>query len=114
MLAAGLILLSACAAKPVDATEGTDGMQSVQVVVRHGYQPQVINAKAGKPLRVEFYRDENPGGESCGEEVVIPAEKIRIRLPARQTRIVEIRPQAAGEMTFRCGMAMMHGKIIFK
>lgn len=108
-------LLCGCASKPVSATEGPDGMQTVKVVVRGGYNPQEIVAKADKPLRVEFFRDEEPSQHSCGEEVVIPGENVKMKLPARESQIVEIKPQPSGsELAFKCGMDMLHGKITFK
>lgn len=114
MLATAPVLLTGCAPKPVAATQGEDGVQSVKITVHNGYSPQVVNAKANMPLRIEFYRNEKPGAESCDDTVVIPAEKIKLFLPAYQSQIVEIRSQPPGEMPFHCGMDMMHGKIVFK
>jgi plastocyanin domain-containing protein len=114
VLAGGVLLISGCASKPVAAVEGPDGIQTAKVVVKHGYFPSHIEARAGKPLKVEFYRDEERGTESCGEDLVIPDENVNIPLPARESQIVEIKPHAPGEMMFQCGMKMMKGKITFK
>lgn len=113
-LLAGPILLIGCASKPVPAVAQPDGSQTVKVVVKHGYQPSHIEAKAGQPLKIEFYRDEEPGQASCGETLEIPAESVKLPLPARESQIVEIKPQSPGDMTFQCGMNMMKGKITFK
>ncbi len=115
LLAGVLVLgLSGCASKPVEADLGVDGVQSAKVIVQHGYKPNHIVAKAGKPLKVEFYRDEEGGGHSCGEELVIPSENIKIKLPARESQIVEIKAQPAGELVFTCGMNMLKGTITFE
>lgn len=114
VIASSVLLISGCASKPVSAVEGPDGVQTVKVLVKHGYFPSHIEAKAGKPLKVEFYRDEERGKESCGEDLMIPAENVNIPLPARESQIVEIKPQNPGEMMFQCGMKMMKGKITFK
>jgi Cu+-exporting ATPase len=109
------LLISGCASKPVAATQGPDGVQVVKVVVKHGYSPNTIQAQAGKPLKIEFYRDEDPGAESCAKDLVIPSENVNIPLPAHESQIVEIKPQASGsEVDFQCGMHMMKGKISFK
>ncbi|WP_373533554.1 cupredoxin domain-containing protein [Vampirovibrio sp.] len=107
-------LLLGCASKPVSAVAQPDGTQTVKVVVKHGYQPSHIKAKAGQPLKIEFYRDEDPGQHSCGETLEIPAESVKLPLPSRESQIVEIKPQQPGEMSFQCGMSMMKGKITFK
>lgn len=114
LLAVPVLLISGCTPKPVTAEEQTDGTQTVKVLVKNGYQPSHIEAKAGKPLKIEFYRDEEPGTHSCDETLEIPAESVKLPLPARESQIVEIKPQPAGEMGFQCGMNMMKGKITFK
>lgn len=107
-------LLLGCASKPVKATMQADGVQLVRVVVSNGYQPSHIEAKAGKPLKIEFYRDEEPSEHNCGEVLEIPAEHVKLPLPARESQIVEIKPQSPGVIEFRCGMNMMKGKITFR
>jgi len=114
LLTGGALLVSGCASKPVAAVEGPDGVQTAKVVVHHGYNPGTIEAKAGKPLKLEFYRDEEPEVESCDKDLVIPSENVSIPLPVHESQIVEIKPHAAGEVEFKCGMNMMKGKIIFK
>ena len=108
------LLISGCASKPVAAVPGPDGVQTVKVTVRHGYTPSRIEAKAGQPLKIEFYRDEDPGAESCDKELAIPEENVHIPLPARESQIVEIKPHAPGELTFQCGMNMMKGSVRFQ
>ena len=110
----GPALLIGCASKPVKANSQADGVQMVRVVVNHGYQPSHIEAKAGQPLKIEFYRDEEPGQHSCGEVLEIPAEHVKLPLPSRESQIVEIKPQGPGEIEFRCGMNMLKGKITFQ
>lgn len=109
------LLVSGCAAsKPVAAVEGPDGVQTVKVLVKHGYHPGTIEAQANKPLKIEFYRDEEAGVESCDKDLVIPSENVNIPLPVNEAQIVEIKPHAPGEMVFQCGMNMMKGTIRFK
>jgi plastocyanin domain-containing protein len=107
------LFISGCANKPVAAVMGPDGVQTAKVMVRHGYHPNAIEAKAGQPLKVEFYRDEETS-ESCDKVLMIPAENVSIPLPIHERQIVEIKPHAAGEIEFQCGMKMMKGKITFR
>ncbi|HEY9745191.1 MAG TPA: cupredoxin domain-containing protein [Oculatellaceae cyanobacterium] len=114
LFSAGLLIFSSCTESPVKATVGPDGVQTVQVIVQHGYKPSHIEAEVGKPLRIEFLRKEDPNAHSCGEDLLIPSENISLHLPANESQIVEINPQLPGEITFECGMKMMKGKITFK
>src|SRR2546430_5172818 len=44
--------------KAVAATAGTEGVQEVRITVKGGYTPDTIVVQAGKPVRLQFYRDE--------------------------------------------------------
>jgi Cu+-exporting ATPase len=84
------------------------GVQTVEIVVSGGYQPDSIIAQKGVPLRLVFDRREtNP----CSDEIVISDFGIRRALPAHRKTVIEILPQRAGEIPFTCGMNMLHGKI---
>jgi plastocyanin domain-containing protein len=91
----------------VAATKG--GLQQVNVVVRGGYDPATIRARAGQPLRLVFDRQETSG---CSEEVVIPDFNIRRFLPAHQQTTIEITPPKSGTYEFTCGMSMLRGRIV--
>ncbi len=92
----------------VKASSG-GGVQEIKVIVKGGYDPDVILVKKGVPVRIDFYRDET---ESCSEEIVFGDFNIRKSLPAYKTTPIEFTPEKAGEYTFTCGMGMMRGKLI--
>jgi plastocyanin domain-containing protein len=85
------------------------GVQEVQVTVQGGYSPDVIVVQKGRPVRLNFFRDETA---SCSEQVVFGDFGIARDLPAFQTTPIEFTPRQAGEFTFTCGMNMMRGKLI--
>lgn len=85
------------------------GVQTVEVLVEGGYEPAVIRATAGTPLRLAFNRQET---SSCSEEVVIPEFGVRRFLPAFETTEVEIVPVDPGEYEFTCGMGMLRGRLV--
>ena len=85
------------------------GVQEVRVTVKGGYAPDVIVVKQGRPVRLDFYRDETA---SCSEQVVFGDFGIARDLPAYTTTSVEFTPEKAGEFTFTCGMNMMRGKLV--
>jgi plastocyanin domain-containing protein len=91
------------------ARAGGTGPQRTRIVVRGGYEPAAIRVVAGRPVRLEFDRQETSG---CTEEVVIPDFGIRAYLPAHKTTAVEFTPTHAGSHEFTCGMAMVRGRII--
>ena len=69
------------------------GVQEVRVLVKGGYTPDTIVVQAGKPVRLQFYRDETA---DCSERVVFERFKIDQMLPAFQTTAVEFTPTEPG------------------
>lgn len=94
-------------AKVAEVSEG--GVQEIKVTVKGGYSPDVIAVKAGRPVRLDFYRDETA---SCSEQIVFGDFGIARDLPAFETTAIEFTPEEPGEYTFTCGMNMMRGKLI--
>ena len=92
------------------AAQVTDGgVQEVKITVKGGYSPDVVVVKQGRPVRLDFYRDETA---SCSEQVVFRDFGIARDLPAFMTTPVEFTPDKSGEFTFTCGMNMLRGKLV--
>ncbi|PYO70881.1 MAG: copper-transporting ATPase [Gemmatimonadetes bacterium] len=91
------------------ALAGQSGVQEIRVLVKGGYTPDTILVQAGKPVRLQFYRDETA---DCSERVVFDAFGINQTLPAFQTTTVEFTPDTPGEFPFRCGMNMLKGLLV--
>jgi plastocyanin domain-containing protein len=91
------------------AAIGEGGVQEVKITVKGGYSPDVIVVKRGRPVRLDFYRDETA---SCSEQVVFGDFRIARDLPAFKTTTIELTPEKPGEYTFTCGMNMMRGKLV--
>jgi plastocyanin domain-containing protein len=94
---------------PAVAAAASNGVQEVRIVVKGGYTPDTIVVQAGKPVRLQFYRDETA---DCSERLVLEEFGIDVALPAFQTTAVEFTPTAAGEFPFRCGMNMLKGVVV--
>jgi plastocyanin domain-containing protein len=95
----------------VSAVSSSAGVQEVDVTVKGGYSPDVIEVERGKPVQLHFYRDEEA---SCSEEILFPDFQIRRELPAYQTTLIELLPQHAGRFEFTCGMGMLRGSLLVK
>ncbi|HEX6041734.1 cupredoxin domain-containing protein [Longimicrobium sp.] len=93
----------------VAATETAGGVQEIKITVKGGYSPDVVTVKQGRPVRLDFFRDETA---SCSETVVFGDFGIARDLPAHKTTPVEFTPNKAGEFTWTCGMNMLRGKLI--
>jgi plastocyanin domain-containing protein len=91
------------------ATAAAAGVQEVRVIVKGGYTPDTIVVQAGKPVRLQFYRDETA---DCSERVVFERFGIDQQLPAFQTTAIEFTPDQPGEYGFRCGMNMLKGLLV--
>ncbi len=96
-------------AKGVRAAVTSGGYQEQMVLVKGGYTPDVIVVEAGKPVRLNFIRQESA---SCSEMVLLPAFNKSARLPEGETVPVEFLPKEAGEYEFACQMGMFRGKLI--
>ena len=86
-------------------------LQEVKVVVKGGYDPDVIVVKKGIPVRLNFYRDET---DDCSDTIVIGDFNVRRPLPAFKTTPIEFTPEKEGEYVFTCGMGMLRGKLIVR
>ena len=83
--------------------------QDVNILVNGLFLPDVIHAKKGQPLRLNFYREEESG---CINEVVFESLHIRRPLASLRTTTVSLTPDKSGEIPFMCGMGMVKGKVV--
>ncbi len=95
--------------KGTRASETSSGHQEVMILVKGGYTPDVIVVQKGRPVRLNFRREETA---SCSEMVLLPDFEQSARLPTGETVAVEFVPQKAGEYEFACQMRMLRGKLI--
>jgi plastocyanin domain-containing protein len=91
------------------AAVNSSGAQEINVTVKGGYSPDVIVVRKGKPVRLNFYRDETA---SCSEKVIFGDFGIARDLPPFKTTAIELMPEREGEFIFTCGMNMLRGKLI--
>jgi len=96
-------------AKGYKAALTSGGYQEQMVLVKGGYTPDVIVVEVGKPVRLNFVRQESA---SCSEMVLLPAFGKSAKLPEGETVPVEFLPKQPGEYEFACQMGMFRGKLI--
>lgn len=95
----------ASGARTSDAT-----MQEARVkVTETSFEPQRVTVKAGTPARIVFTRTTD---KTCATAVVFPSLTIKRELPLNQPVAVEITADKTGEITFSCGMNMLHGSVV--
>lgn len=87
----------------------SSGYQEALVLVKGGYTPDVIVVEHGKPVRLNFLREESA---SCSEMVVFADFNKSAKLPEGQTVPIEFLPDKPGEYEFACQMGMFRGKLI--
>jgi plastocyanin domain-containing protein len=95
--------------KGIKAGVTSSGYQEVMVLVKGGYTPDVIVVEHGKPLRLNFRREETA---SCSEMVIFPDYNKSAKLPTGETVSIELMPDKPGEFEFSCQMGMFRGKLI--
>lgn len=88
--------------------------QTKKVVVNaknHGYKPDVVTFKTGKPAQLKFISSDNMG---CMNEVVFKDLGIDKKLDGQKEVTVNIPTDKPGTYNYACGMDMFHGKVIVK
>lgn len=95
--------------KGARAAETSGGYQEVMVLVKGGYTPDTIIVRHGKPVRINFRRDETAG---CSDKVIFADFQKSADLPTGKLVPVEFMPKEVGEFTFACPMGMFRGRLI--
>lgn len=88
--------------------------QTKKVVVNaenHGYKPETVTFKQGKPAQLKFIPSDNMG---CMNEVVFKELGIDEKLDGKKEVTVDIPTDKLGTYNYACGMDMFHGKVVVK
>ena len=73
------------------------------------YEPNVIVAKKGVPLKITLTADQDA---SCGRDIVFPEFNQRTLIPKGESTTLTLDLDKTGEFAFHCAMDMLQGKII--
>ena len=95
--------------KAVKVESSDSGIQEAVIKVKGGYTPDVLIFEAGKPIRLNFIREETAG---CTEQVIFSDFNKTATLTPFKTIPVELQIDNPGEYGFQCGMGMIKGKLI--
>ncbi len=93
----------------VRAAETSGGYQEVMVLVKGGYTPDTIVVRRGKPVRINFRREETA---SCSDKVIFADFNKSADLPTGEVVPVELLPNQPGEYGFACPMGMFRGRLV--
>ncbi len=124
MLVNGLVILAAAALigliiwwffgnfqKSSQQADLANGRQEGQVVVKGGYEPEVLYLKQGVPAEVTFKMEDKT---ACLSHVVFSSLGVDKDLSKEKLAKVQIPTDKAGEIDYACGMDMFHGKIVVR
>lgn len=124
MLVNGLVILAAAALigliiwwffgnfqKSSQQADLANGRQEGQVVVKGGYEPEVLYLKQGVPAEVTFKMEDNT---ACLSHLVFSSLGVDKDLSKEKLAKVQIPTDKAGEIDYACGMDMFHGKIVVR
>ncbi|MFX8681015.1 cupredoxin domain-containing protein, partial [Acinetobacter baumannii] len=87
--------------------EVSGGFQEVMILVKGGYTPDTIAVRQGKPVRLNFRREETA---ACSDRVVFADFNKSAELPTGKLVAVELLPKSPGEYSFACPMGMFRGR----
>jgi plastocyanin domain-containing protein len=91
------------------ATATSGGYQEAMILVKGGYTPDTIIVRSGRPVRLNFRREETA---SCSDKVIFADFQKSADLPTGETVPVELMPKEPGEFAFSCPMGMFRGRLI--
>lgn len=124
MLVNGLVILAAAALigliiwwffgnfqKSSQQADLANGRQEGQVVVKGGYEPEVLYLKQGVPAEVTFKMEDKT---ACLSHLVVSSLGVDKDLSKEKLAKVQIPTDKAGEIDYVCGMDMFHGKIVVR
>ena len=124
MLVNGLVILVAAALigliiwwffgnfqKSSQQADLANGRQEGQVVVKGGYEPEVLYLKQGVPAEVTFKMEDKT---ACLSHVVFSSLGVDKDLSKEKLAKIQIPTDKAGEIDYACGMDMFHGKIVVR
>ena len=95
--------------KQAEQAEVRGGAQEVEITVKGGYSPDIIQVRQGMPVRLIFDRQES---SDCTARVVFPDFGVSKSLAAFGKTVVEFTPDRTGRFEFACGMNMVHGTLV--
>jgi plastocyanin domain-containing protein len=82
----------------------------IQIIVKDGvYTPARIQAKANKPITIEFLRQDQ---SACSEYVVFSNLDVHEQLPLNQPHSIHLGKLAPGTYPFACQMNMYAGELV--
>ena len=91
------------------ARKTTGGYQEAMILVKGGYTPDTIVVRHGRPVRLNFRREETA---SCSDRVIFADFNKSANLPTGETVTIELLPKQPGEFPFACPMGMFRGRLV--
>jgi protein-S-isoprenylcysteine O-methyltransferase Ste14 len=83
--------------------------QDALVIVKSGYHPDVVTARAGAPVLLRFRREESA---PCSDTVLLPTLGRFAQLPEGETVSLYLPALEPGDYEFRCGRDVLHGRLL--
>jgi plastocyanin domain-containing protein len=104
VLAVAVAFAPACAPRATTA-----GGQRVAIrVTDNGFEPAVVNVKAGQPVTLVVKRVTD---QTCATELVMKDRNINQPLPLNREVEITFTPDKPGDLTYQCGMGMFKGTV---
>jgi plastocyanin domain-containing protein len=85
------------------------GYQEAMILVKGGYTPDVVVVQHGRPVRLNFRREESA---ACSEMVVFGDFGKSAKLPEGEIVPIELLPDKPGDYAFSCQMGMFRGRLV--
>ena len=94
-----------------DSTTAATSSSPTVEITEEGFVPPSVTIKAGRPTSITFVRKTD---NTCAKEVVFPTLKLTRPLPLNARVTIDLPSQPEGELSYVCGMNMLHGKVVVR
>jgi plastocyanin domain-containing protein len=81
------------------------------IVVRDGYHPDLVVARAGTPVRLTFRREES---RPCSDTVLLPELGRLVELPEGRSVSVDCGALEPGDYEFSCERGALRGRLVVR
>lgn len=106
LVLAAAVAVAGCAS---NSSTGDNGVQRIAIeVTQKGFEPAVVNARAGEPVTLVVTRKTD---RTCAKEFVMAEKDIRRDLPLNQAVEITFTPDKPGDLRYACAMDMIAGTV---
>ncbi len=107
--AIALLAITSCTSTKTASNTGSTKPERVEIkVTEQGFEPAVVNVRAGQPVTLVVTRMTD---QTCATELVMKDRGVNEPLPLKHAVEIPFRADQPGDVSYACGMGMFKGTV---